>query len=70
MNAKLKELANKVIKDIPTQDEYEFFMTFAEKYGMLIINECIDAVNKNEYPNAYGEITGVKAICDRFNMEI
>ena len=69
MNAKLKELANKVIKEIPTQDEYEFFMAFADKYGMMILQECIDAVTEKEYPNAYGELTGVKAIENRFNLK-
>jgi hypothetical protein len=69
MNEKLKQIANEALKDITTKDDYEFFMSFADKYGMLILKECIDAVTEKEYPNAYGELTGVKAIENRFNLK-
>ena len=69
MNEKLKQIANEVLQHITTEDEYEFFMAFADKYGMLILQECIDAVTEKEYPNAYGELTGVKAIENRFNLK-
>jgi len=44
-------------------------MSFADKYGMLILKECIDAVTEKEYPNAYGKLTGVQAIENRFNLK-
>ena len=69
MNEKLKQIANEVLQHITTEDEYEFFMAFADKYGMLILQECIDAVTEKEYPNAYGELTGVQAIENRFNLK-
>mgnify|MGYP003337946159 FL=1 len=69
MNEKLKQIANEVLQHITTEDEYEFFMAFADKYGMMILQECIDAVTEKEYPNAYGELTGVKAIENRFNLK-
>ena len=69
MNEKLKQIANEVLQHITTEDEYEFFMSFADKYGMMILQECIDAVTEKEYPNAYGELTGVRAIENRFNLK-
>lgn len=69
MNEKLKQIANEVLQHITTEDEYEFFMAFADKYGMMILQECIDAVTEKEYPNAYGELTGVQAIENRFNLK-
>ena len=69
MNEKLKQIANEVLQHITTEDEYEFFMAFADKYGMMILQECIDAVTEKEYPNAYGELTGVRAIENRFNLK-
>ena len=69
MNEKLKQIANEVLQHITTEDEYEFFMALADKYGMMILQECIDAVTEKEYPNAYGELTGVQAIENRFNLK-
>lgn len=69
MNKKLKEIAKKVIDENYNQDEYKFFVEFANMYGLAILQECIAAVTEEEYPNVYGEITGVKAIRDRFELE-
>jgi hypothetical protein len=69
MNNKLKELASKIVNENTNQDEYKFFIEFADKYGMLILEECIEAIKKDEYPNAYGELTGVEAIKKRFELK-
>lgn len=48
MNEKLKQIANEVLQHITKEDEYEFFMVFADKYGMMILKECIDAVTEKK----------------------
>lgn len=73
MNTKLKQIASSIIKMEDMQQkmndshEYEFFLDFVERYGLAIVNECIDAVEKAGHPNAFGEIVGVKAIRERFD---
>lgn len=69
MNKKLKELAGRIVNENSTEDEFNFFIEFSERYGMLILQECIEAIKEDEYPNAYGELTGVEAIKKRFELK-